>query len=176
MPTNADMIKQMTALREAHHIDNPVIRGLPIDITWETFNVNHQMTASDDGSLTFKRSKYAGQDAAIGTEAISSGRHEWTVTAPNVHANSYVGVARGDCDKTQYPAGTTAFAMYLHDGDLCSGCAGARSNGTKNPKWAKQMLSPIPLGTPIHVILDMEVRASPLLDRWCRAASRPPTL
>ena len=182
MPTNADMMRMMTELRESHHIDNPVKRGSPIDITWESFSMSVKMAAGADGrSLTFQRTKYADHDAALG-QAISSGRHEWTVRAPNGNANNYCGVAVENCDKRIYPAGTSAWAMYLHDGDLCSGVAArpkkslgftrpdgtrgymeapgasTRGNGAKNPLWAKRVLQPIARGTPITVILDMEER------------------
>ena len=70
--------------------------------------------------------------------------------------------------------------MYLHDGELCSGIAargktqlgytnadGSRGymdepakvgHGVKNPQWAKRVLTPMPTGTPVTVILDMEER------------------
>ena len=53
--------------------------------------------------------------------------------------------------------------MYLHDGDLCSGVARKRGNraavallrGVANQYW---MDMPVPCGTPVRVILNMDAR------------------
>ena len=148
-------------------------------IDWQPSGPNMVMSDGADG-LTFRRAKYGGHDVALG-QAIESGRHVWTVTAPNNNANNFIGVATKDCDKLTYPAATSAWAMYLHDAELCSGVAikkvqgqgftrldGTRGTldlsdpvastgkGCKNPTWMKQVLKPIPRGTPVDVILDMD--------------------
>lgn len=188
MPTNADLKAIMSRLQEEGHHgvedkkDAPVVpRGVAVDVAWQTFNPNMQMTPSADGKgLTFSRIKYFEYDAALG-QAIESGRHEWTVTAPHSNANNYVGVASEACDQRTYPAATSAWTMYMHDGALCSGSAaspsaslgftrkdgtrgflemtGRKGSGARNPEWTgKRLLNPIPVNTPIHVILDMEER------------------
>ena len=194
MPTNTELkaiMRSMQDAAEAHHNEDgsdkspappKVQRGQPASIAWQSFNVDMQLVPGDDGTtLKIWRTKYKEHDAILG-EAITSGRHEWTVRAPNGNANNYCGVAVENCDKRIYPAGTSAWAMYLHDGDLCSGVAArpkkslgftrpdgtrgymeapgasTRGNGAKNPLWAKRVLQPIARGTPITVILDMEER------------------
>ena len=183
MPTNSELKAIMSRMQEQHlraaHTDTEMTPGetnerpsKALDIAWQGFSLNLRMAPGEDGkSLTFRRTKYAEHDAAIG-QAITSGKHEWTVTAPNGNANNFVGVATEAVDKRTYPAATSAWAMYLHDGELCSGVAsrprstgnpllntarrGPSANGARNPDWVKRVLRPIPLGTPIHIILDME--------------------
>ena len=151
-------------------------------IDWQPSSPNMVMAGGADG-LTFRRAKYNGHDVALG-QAIESGYHVWTVMAPNSNANNFVGVAAQDCDRSTYPAATNAWAMYLHDAELCSGvatnkapgqgftrldgtrgtldsltgAAASTGKGCKNPEWRKQMLKPIPHGTPVDVILDMDAR------------------
>ena len=181
MPSNSELKAIMSRMQEQHvgaaqtirsAIPDSAPRSVALDIAWQSFSLNVRMAPAEDGRcLTFRRTKYAEHDAAIG-QAIESGRHEWTVTAPNGNANNFVGVATEACDKRTYPAATSAWAMYLHDGELCSGVAsrpratgnplagtarkGSSANGARNPDWVKRVLRPIPLGTPILVILDME--------------------
>ena len=194
MPTNAELKAIMRSMEEAHHENDgsdtkqptafKVQRGLSADVSWQSFNEDTQLAAGDDGkSLKVWRTKYKEHDAVLG-EAITSGRYEWTVRAPNGNVNNYAGVAAENCDKKIYPAGTSAWAMYLHDGELCSGVAAkvkkslgfTRSDGTrgfmdapgmstkssggaKNPAWTNNVrVRPIARGTPITVILDMEER------------------
>ena len=189
MPTNADLKKIMAGMEADHHRDEvkaappPVPRGIVGEITWESFSQTVQIASERSCQmLTFRRTKYAEHDAIIGN-AIEKGIHEWTVCAPNSNANNFVGVSTAACDKRIYPAGTAAWAMYLHDGELCSGTAakptaslgytrqdGTRGflddglmnmragNGARNPEWQKKALKPIPTNTPVVVILDMEER------------------
>ena len=69
-----------------------------------------------------------------------------------------------------YPAGTYAYAMYLHDGTLCSGAAVSpqgflgKAIGAvlpdktfKSSQWLKSKAG-VPRGTPVHVILNMDER------------------
>ena len=72
-----------------------VQRGLSADVSWQSFNEDTQLAAGDDGkSLKVWRTKYKEHDAVLG-EAVTSGRHEWTVRAPNP-STSYAGVAGDD--------------------------------------------------------------------------------
>ena len=197
MPSNAEMVsimkqhkqvlgtKPMSAntLEDDHNpfitkSPNPtVVRGSQLDITWQTFNPNLRVEAgSAGGSLAFRRTKYGEHDVALG-QAITSGCHEWTVVSPNGNANNFVGVSSSACDKRIYPAATSAWAVYFHDAELCSGSAAKSSSrgytrsdgshgymdpparkghGTRNPLWAKRALNPIPRCTPIQAILDMD--------------------
>jgi hypothetical protein len=180
----------MSFLTEDHHAEEKAAKpkadtevDLTGDVTWEAFHPNLVMTAGADGrSLMLSRTKYSEHDAALG-QAITTGCLQWTVRTPNSNANTYVGVASARCEKRTYPAATQAWAMYLHDGDLCSAAAPAvarpgasvgftRLDGTRgymdtgdsqglgarNREWVKWALRPIPTGTPIQAILDMEQR------------------
>ena len=136
-------------------------------ITWETFDTNLSMSASDDASVVLQRTTYKEHDAALGQE-LTSGRHEWTLTTVNDNANMYIGVATSQCDKRIYPAGTSAWAMHVHSGKLCSGTRYTRSNGRqtdvisrvgwaarKNPLWENRT-QPVPVGAQVRAILDMD--------------------
>ena len=154
-------------------------------IQWTSYNGSLSLTTDMDGVTTiFRRTMYSEHDAALGQEIVS-GVYEWTVTAPNGTPNKFVGVATAACNKRTYPSATTAWAMHLYDGDLCSGAAasdsslgytrsdGARgyvaarsarkaSNGQKNSQWQEWVLetacSPAARGTSVRVILDMDAR------------------
>ncbi|EOD16125.1 hypothetical protein EMIHUDRAFT_352574 [Emiliania huxleyi CCMP1516] len=149
---------------------------------WRAFDGN--LTVNEDAesmTTSLKRTLYKGFDAALGEE-LTAGRHEWVVKAPNWSPNNYVGVAADACDKRTYPSDTSAWALHLCDGTLCSGVAhnvtrgmgytrmdgsrgflstgsaamaAARSNGAKNPLWDGDRVK---RGTPVRVILDMEAR------------------
>lgn len=151
-------------------------------IKWECFNPNMTMTAGADGAYSFQRTKMGEHDVALG-QAITSGIHEWIVVAPNWNVNQYVGVALAEVDSRMFPAGTAAWAMHLHSGDLCSGAASVLQNrtytdengargyisvngsqhflspialkgaGKRNAMWER---TPVPRGVPVRVILDME--------------------
>lgn len=145
-----------------------VKRGQTTPITWQTFDVNLVKTVQGSGAVSFQRTKFGEHDAALG-QAITSGCHEWVVMAANWTPNQYVGVASKYVDKRMYPAGTFAYAMYLHDGSLCSGAATvsrgflgiekemAQGKALKSSQWAKQTAVVSP-GTAVHVILDMDHR------------------
>ena len=154
------------------------------NIKWQTYHHNMVMTAgAGAGGLTFQRTKYGDHDVALG-QAISAGVHKWYVMTPSWSPNSYVGVATAASDTRIYPAGTSAWAMHLHSGNLCSGAADILSarrtfvrddnsngyyardgtahhlspisfpgGGAKSPMWNK---SPVPRGTPVCVVLDMD--------------------
>lgn len=138
----------------------------PEDIEWKPFDGNMVMSTRPDGVVAFERTILKEHDVALG-QAFTTGVHEWIVTAPNWHPNNYVGVASRYVDKRIYPAGSFAYAMYLHDGTLCSGAASHPAQGgqafgvgsqkaVKSKHWPKDLL--ISTGTPICVILDMDQR------------------
>lgn len=129
-------------------------------IHWTTFNPTFAMAERNDG-VEFSRGTYGGHDAALG-QVLTVGRHEWIVNAPNWTPNQYIGVADGSCDVAIYPRATSAWTLYLHDGDLCSGVArfqGRRAKlatkGVANQYW---MDMPCPINAPIRVVLNMDAR------------------
>lgn len=145
----------------------------PGTIFWESFDTNLVISDRNDGTATLRRTAYAEHDAAIGQE-ITTGKHTFTVTTPNSNANMYVGVCVVDVDKRMYPAGTSAWAMYMHDGTLCSGLRYTQANeghlaslrdrrqarpvpwaAKRHPQWPKRATA-IPHNTQIHVHVDMD--------------------
>lgn len=195
MPTNADYMNIVNGLRSteapfgagALPADEAAVvpRGSPADVQWQAYHPNLLLSGTDGKLVTFRRTKQSDFDVALG-QAISSGRFEWTVVAPNDGANNYCGVARASCDKRIYPTATSAWTMYLHDAELLSGevtkantgagftrldgtrglmselVGGARNQGNKgcqkHPGWVKRVMKPIERGTPITCILDMDER------------------
>ena len=153
------------------------MESLPTDIMWAPVDANMVMTVNGN-VLSFRRTKYTDHDAAFG-QVLEEGVHEWTVVCPNWTPNNFVGVADRACDDRKYPTATTAWAMHIHGGDLCSGAARqmvgqgfTREDGTrgylpatgkgaksakvqKNAMWTNQRCG---AGTPVRVILDMDER------------------
>jgi hypothetical protein len=164
MPALADLSTNLSALlmpRSASETAAPPAakRGTYLEAKWNTFNPNMLTTDGENGAVTLHREKYAEHDVALG-QAIDSGIHEWDLSAPNWTANNFVGVALPSCDKRIYPAATSAWAIHLNSGDLCSGVAAkgllnsrGRRIGAENPGWTKM---PAKAGSVVTVILDME--------------------
>ena len=157
MPTNADYRQIALQLASEHQASDTDSRSQHVGIAWQASDPAVDVAADANGSsLTFRRTKYADHDAVLG-QAIFSGTFEWTVSAPNSNANKYAGVAAAWCDTRTYPDATCAWAVYLHDGKLCSGAMAGVVE--QSAAWAQYApVRPIPRGTPVHVILDMEQR------------------
>jgi hypothetical protein len=96
-------------------------------------------TEGSDGESTFRRTKAALHDAALGQE-LKSGRHEWTVTAPNNSSNIFAGVALSTTDCRTYPCATSAWALHFQDGALCSSEVSRARQMRLSPKPSVQEL------------------------------------
>lgn len=77
----------------------PTVRKPPrAAIRWKSFH--HNMVITTDGDVTvLSRTKSTHYDVALGEEALSSGRHEWMVSAISTTAHFFIGVATADCQK-----------------------------------------------------------------------------
>jgi len=67
-------------------------------IEWQSFAPNLVITAGEEGETVFTRASAAAYDVALGSAALTAGRHEWLFSMRKAGCK-YVGVALADCPK-----------------------------------------------------------------------------
>lgn len=67
-------------------------------IEWQSFAPNLVITAGEEGETVLTRASAAAYDVALGSAALTAGRHEWLFSMRKA-GGKYVGVALADCPK-----------------------------------------------------------------------------